>query len=192
MSVIDRKNRARRQYAEPVTEHDDPRVAAFAQGCLQHHADDFWFHQSQCFVSLSTHFAVELRGLLEAGLGHQAGFVGHISVELLLDAILVERTPTLLDEYYSALSSLDFELVQSAANAICRKPVTRLVELLPRFIEARFLADYSDDVLLLRSLNGVMKRIGLPRLPDSVADWLAPARVRVRSLADQLLLEEVS
>ncbi len=189
MSVIDRKNRARRQYAEPVVTHPDPQISAFAQGCLQHHADDFWFHQSQCFVALSTQFAVELRGLLEEGLGHQAGFVGHISVELLLDAILVERHPSLLDDYYGMLASVEVDVLQTAANAICRQPVTRLVELVPRFIEARFLADYSDDVLLLRSLNGVMKRIGLPRLPESVAAWLAIARVRVRAQADQLLIE---
>lgn len=190
MSVIDRKNRPRRQYAEPVTEHDDPHIAAFAQGCVQHHADDFWFHQNQSFVSLSTHFAVELRGLLDEGLGHQAGFVGHVAVELLLDSVLVERAPDLLDNYYGSLSSLDLELVQTAANTICRQPVTNLVDFLPRFIEARFLADYSDDELLLRNLNRVMKRIGLPRLPDSVAYWLAPARERVRVQANQLLLEE--
>lgn len=190
MSVIDRKNRPRRQYAEQVTEHDNPYIAAFAQGCVQHHADDLWFHQNQSFVSLSTHFAIELRGLLDEGLGHQAGFVGHVTVELLLDSILVERAPDLLDEYYGSLSSLDVELVQTAANAICRRPVTNLVDFLPRFIEARFLADYSGDELLLRSLNRVMKRIGLPRLPDAVADWLAPARVRVRAQAGQLLRAE--
>lgn len=189
MSVIDRKNRPRRQYAEPVAAHADPRIAAFARGCLQHHADDLWFHQNQTFLILSTQFAVELRSLLQAGLGHQAGFVGHISVELLLDAILMERMPALLDDYYRMLAALDVEVVQVAANTICRQPVTRLVELVPRFIETRFLASYSEDGLLLRSLNGVMKRIGLPPLPEDVATWLAQARVRVRQAADQLLVE---
>lgn len=187
MSVVDRKNRPRRQYAEPVAEHRDPSIAAFARGCLRHHADDFWFHQNERFVTLSTHFAVELRELLEPGLGHQAGFVGHIVVEMLLDAILIERDPALLDNYYAALESLDAELVQAGANAICRQPVTRLAELLPKFIEVRFLADYSDDVLLLRNLNRVMKRIGLPRLPDSIAVWASDARQRVRAGADELL-----
>ena len=122
MSVVDRKNRARRQYAEPVTTHSDPRIAAFARGCLQHHADDLWFHQNERFIVLSTQFAVELRELLESGLGHQAGFVGHISVELLLDAILAERHPELIDNYYAVLAALDVEVVQAAANAICRQP----------------------------------------------------------------------
>ena len=187
MSVVDRKNRPRRQYAEPVAEHSDPSIAAFARGCLQHHTDDAWFHQNERFVTLSSQFSVELRELLGSGLGHQAGFVVHIVVELLLDAILIERDPSLLDGYYAALESLDAELVQAGANAICRQPVTRLAELLPKFIEVRFLADYSDDVLLLRNLNRVMKRVGLPQLPDSVAVWSSDARQRVRASADELL-----
>ncbi len=192
MSVVDRKNRPRRQYAEPIVEHSDPSIAAFARGCVQHHADDHWFHQNASFVMLSTQFAVELREQLEPGLGHQAGFVGHIVVELLLDAILIERDPNLLDSYYAALESLDAELVQAGANAICRQPVTRLVELLPKFIEVRFLADYSDDRLLLKNLNRVMKRVGLPMLPDAVVAWTNDARQRVRVSADELLTPTAS
>ncbi|MCA9129118.1 MAG: hypothetical protein KDB22_18650 [Planctomycetales bacterium] len=187
MSVIDRKNRPRKQYAVPVTQHDDPIMAGFARGVVQHHEDDFWFHQNPPFVSLSTAFAVEVRQMLEPGLGHQAGFTGHIVVELLLDAVLCERDPTLLDRYYQMLHSLDAALVEAAANEICRKPVSRLAWLIPRFIDERFLADYADDQRLLWRLNGVMKRVGIPQLPTTIANWLASARPRVRELADDLL-----
>lgn len=187
MSIVDRKNRPRRQYALPVITHADPRIAATASGCVQHHADDDRFHQQPAFVTLSTQFAVGLRSLLPAGMGHQAGFVGHISVELLLDAVLIERDPRLLDAYYRTLAEVDPHVVQQAANTICRRPVTRLVELLPRFIDARFLASYSHDRTLLASLNGVMSRVALPPLPDSLIDWLGEARRQVRTAADQLL-----
>lgn len=187
MSAIDRKNRARRRYAEPVQFNPDPEIAAFAAGCVQHHDDDHWFHTNERFVTLNTQFAVELRDLLEKGLGHQAGFVGHISVELLLDAILCERDSELVDEYYATLKSLNTEKMQVAANEICRKPVTKLAILIPRFVDERFLADYYDDDLLRMRLNGVMRRIGLPLLPPTVAEWLSTARTRVRNAADELL-----
>jgi len=187
MSVIDRKNRARRQFAEPISQDPDPDVSAFANGCVQHHDDDRWFHQSSLFVMLCSEFAVQLRALLEKGLGHQAGFVGHITVELLLDSVLTERDPTLLDRYYENLRSLDHAVMQAATNKICRKPVTQLIVLIPRFIEERFLADYHDDELLLMRLNGVMRRVGLPKLPPPVAGWLASARLRIRHSADELL-----
>jgi hypothetical protein len=192
MSIIDRKNRARRQFAEPIAEHPNPFIASFARGCIQHHDDDRWFHQTEVFVMLSTAFAVELRDLLDPGLGHQAGFVGHITVELLLDSAIGEREPQALDDYYRTLQSLNAELVEQAANEICKSPVTRLARLLPRFVDARFLADYQDDELLRGRLNGVMQRIGLPQLPPPVTGWLASARLSVRQSADALLTPPVT
>lgn len=187
MSVVDRKNRARRQFAEPVVEHSDPQVSSFAAGVIRHHDDDHWFHQQSAFVTLSTQFAVELRELLEKGMGHQAGFVGHIAVELLLDADLASRHPDLLDQYYDCLKSLDAEAVQSAASSICKRPVTLLTTLLPRFISEGFLYDYLHDDKLLYRLNGVMRRVKLPQLPETVIAWLATARTRVAEHADELL-----
>ena len=189
MSVIDRKNRARRQFAVQAAEDDDPVVSAFARGCIQHHDDDRWFHMGDQFNLMCTQFAVELREVVGPGMGHQCSFVGHISVELLLDSVLCERDPTLLDRYYDNLKSLDTERLQEAANKICRKPVTLLTALVPRFIEERFLADYYDDSLLLMRLNGVMKRVKLPPLPGGVADWLARARQEVQKHADELLTQ---
>ncbi len=187
MSVIDRKNRARKQYAEPVTLDEDPEIAAFARGCIQHHDDDHWFHGQQQFVMLSTQFAIEVRQLLDKGLGHQAGFVGHILVELLLDSVLIEDNPQILVDYYQHLDSLDPARVQLAANKICQRPVTLLEVLIPRFIQERFLADYVDDQALVMRLNQVMNRVRLPRLPTSFAHWLPSARPRVRAVATDLL-----
>jgi hypothetical protein len=187
MSVIDRKNRARRQFAEPIADDEDPEIAAFARGVMRHHDDDRWFHGCRAFVELSTEFAVELRQQLDPGLGHQAGFVGHISVELLLDSVLMERHEGLMEEYYQLLTNIDHNKLQAAANKICRKPVSHLVVLVPRFIQERFLADYFDDNLLLKRLNGVMKRVGLPRMPPHVSAWIATARSRVHAVADELL-----
>ncbi len=88
---------------------------------------------------------MEVRQQLAAGLGHQAGFLGHISVELLMDAVLIERQPGLVDQYYRMLDALDHSKLQVAANKICKSPVSNLVILLPRFIQERFLADYPDN-----------------------------------------------
>jgi hypothetical protein len=186
MNVVDRKNRARRQYALPVLQDPDCQVAEFAAGVLQHHADDDWFHSREQFIRLSSQFAVELRGLLDGGLSHQAAFLGHISVELLLDAALIRRDSQLLERYYQLLEELDVRLVQQAANRILKRPEHRLAVLIPRFLEERFLSDYPTDSGLLYRLGGVMKRVGLPPLPD-LADWLSSARQRVYEQADELL-----
>ncbi|MFO1062935.1 MAG: hypothetical protein U0892_03560 [Pirellulales bacterium] len=186
MSVIDRKNRARSQRAETQIEDADPRIRALARGVMQHHDDDRRFHQLQEFAELSTRFAVELRSLLSEG--HQAGFLGHIAVELLLDAVLIEEAPHRLESYYNALLQLDASVLQSAANRILARETQSLILLLPRFIAERFLADYTDDARLWRRLNHVMRRVQLAPLPESVIEWLPGARTRVRAAAPQLLM----
>lgn len=186
MNVVDRKNRARRQYALPALQDPDGSVVEFAAGVLQHHEDDDWFHSQQPFISLSSQFAVELRELLGGGLSHQAGFLGHISVELLLDAALIQRESRLLEQYYRLLEKLDVQLVQQAANRILKRPEHRLVVLIPRFLEERFLSDYPSDSGMLYRLGGVMRRVGLPPLPD-LTQWLSSARQRVYQQADDLL-----
>lgn len=127
-----------------VLEDADPRIASLARGVMQHHHDDRWFHQTEHFVLLSTVFASELRALLIEQSGHQAGFVGHIVVELLLDSVLSDDNPDYLIAYYSAIESLDVALVQDAANRVCTKPFSALEKLIPRFLQERFLADYTE------------------------------------------------
>ncbi|MBX3423099.1 MAG: hypothetical protein KF752_16200 [Pirellulaceae bacterium] len=186
MNVVDRKNRPRRQLAQPLLADRDPDVAELAAGVIQHHDDDRWFHTQSAFVELSTQFAVELRQHLPPGGGHQAGFLGHILVELLLDAALIQRDPQLLQHYYELLDQLDVHCVQASANRILRTAEQRLIILIPRFTQERFLADYTTESGLQYRLSGVMRRVGLPPLPDLTA-WLLTARHRVYQSADQLL-----
>lgn len=185
MSVIDRRNRARSQIAAQWVDSQDSVLASMARGVMQHHHDDRWFHQSESFARLSTTFAVQLRSFVLEG--HQAGFLGHIAVELLLDAVLVERVPERLDAYYNALLQLDADLVEETASRLLPRPVERLRLLIPRFIAERFLADYADDQRLWGRLNHVMRRVGLAPLPTTVIAWLGIARERVRDEADSLL-----
>lgn len=186
MNVIDRKNRARRQFAEPVLQDADPYIVQFAAGVLQHHEDDQWFHGQECFIQLSSQFSIELRRFLGAGLSHQAAFVGHISIELLIDAWLIECDGSLVDRYYQMMHTLDVQRAQTAANKILRRPIDKLPMLFERFSQERFIADYVDDSGLQYRLGGVMRRVGLPPLPD-LSSWLPDARTRVYDKAPRLL-----
>ncbi len=186
MNVLDRKNKPRRHLAEPLLADADPDVGELAAGVVQHHDDDRCFHGQAAFVELSTKFALELRQQLPTSGGHQAGFLGHILVELLLDAALIDSKPNLLARYYELLDQLDVHRVQTSANRILRSSEARLVVLIPRFVQERFLSDYITDSGLQYRVAGVMRRVGLPPLPDLTA-WLPSARQRVYQSVDQLL-----
>jgi len=176
LNVVDRKVRARSVAARNWQEDPDPRLAAVARGVLRHHEDDGWFHQTRVFQELTWHFTLALRDQLADNEGFRPGFVGHILVELLLDAELIADQPAGLDAYYAAVENLDLAAIQEAVERITSRPVPRLGEWIQRFCRERFLYDYVEDAKLLARLNGVMRRVGLPQLPASLADWFPVAR----------------
>lgn len=187
LSIIDRQVRAKPKGARLLVEDDDPRVAAVARGIVQHHADDDWFHQTTAFHQLNVTFTGQIREVMSGDDGFRPAFLGHILVELLLDAVLIQQQPAQLDEYYQALAQVDAELVQQVVNQIAAKPTDRLAPLLPRFINERFLYDYADDGKLLHRLNQVMRRVNLPPLPESLLGFFPAARERVASRHLELL-----
>jgi hypothetical protein len=189
LNVVDRKMRLRSRTAVQFVEHGDPVVAALARGIVQHHADDDWFHQNAAFAELSWSFTVEVRDRLPKDDGFRPSFVGHILVELLLDATLAEDDPRRLDDYYDALSQLDTVATQGAINALATRTSDRIALLIPRFLSERFLYDYLDDGKLLTRLNHVMRRVGLPLLPEELREFLPQARAAVRAKQGQLLGE---
>ena len=187
LSVIDRRMRLRSKTVGQFVDDPDPLRAAFARGVMQHHADDDWFHQQRSFVELSLQFTLQIRDLLAPDEGFRPSFVGHILVELLLDACLDEDDPQLMPNYYSALAQLDPTIVQTQINGLATKSSELIAVFLPRFIAERFLADYRDDARLLHRLNQVMRRAKLSPLPDSFLQILPAARRAVRESLDLLL-----
>src|SRR5262245_37996790 len=174
LSVIDRKMRLRARRAAEFVTDADPALAALARGVVQHHYDDEWFHQTHAFNELSLAFAVDVRSALPGDEGFRPSFLGHILVELLLDAVLAEEEPARLDNYYAALDQVDPATVQATINYLATRTTDRLGMLIPRFNRERFLMDYGQDDTLLVRLNHVMRRVHLPLLPDDVAE-LFPA-----------------
>src|SRR5688500_16467145 len=162
LSVIDRKMRARAKRAVLFVDDHDPRLAQLARGIVQHHTDDGWFHQTLAFNELSLDFTVRIRDLLRSDEGFRPSFLGHILVELLLDASLIEDDPARLDAYYAALTDLDAEVVQTHVNSLATKTTDRLTALLPRVLAERFLYDYLEDAKLLTRFGHIKRRLRLP------------------------------
>jgi hypothetical protein len=187
LSVVDRRVRARAKLARPWMADTDPLVAGVARGVVRHHFDDAWFHQTQAFVELSLQFTVDLREVLPDDNGFRHSFLGHILVEILLDAALIEEDPTRLDAYYAALEQLDVQRLADAIHRMTTGHAARLGEMIHLFCRERFLYDYLDDDKLLGRLNRVMQRVNLPQLPSSMRDFLRSARQPVRQRLTQLL-----
>jgi hypothetical protein len=187
LNVVDRRMRTRKAKAETFVDDEDTVLASVATGIVQHHSDDQWFHQTRAFAELSLGFTVQIRDLCGQDPGMRPSFLGHIMVELLLDAHLIENEPARLDDYYAAIASVDTAAVAGAINRLATRQSDKLEYLIHRFCSERFLYDYLEDEKLLVRVNQVMKRVGLQAVPPEMADWLSPARRDVRERAAELL-----
>ena len=187
LGVVDRRVRVRERQAQLHVESADPRVAGVARGIVQHCRDDNWFHATRAFAELSLELCQMLRRALPRDDGFRPHFLGHILVEILLDAALVAENPRQLDEYYAAIDTIDGQKVQEAINHMASRETHNLAALIPLFSREGFLWDYADDGKLLFRLNQVMRRVRLPLLPSGVTDVLAVARDKVARRKNDLL-----
>lgn len=187
LNVVDRRVRVRRKGAISFVDDADPQVRSLARGVVRHHDDDDWFHRTAAFTDLSWHMTVLVRDALPEDEGFRPSFLGHILIEILLDAELIAEKPTELEAYYSAVDELDEAAVERAVNRMATRTTDRLAKLLPLFSRERFLCDYADDEKLCYRLNQVMKRVRLPALGDDFAAVLPEARRRVRLRQRDLL-----
>ncbi len=190
LSVVDRKVRVRSRNLKPLIETHQGDVAELASGMLQHLNDDHWFHATAIFNQLNLEFAQALREAVPEDTSLRPRFLGHILIELLLDARLAECNPGLLDEYYDVLGQVDAAKIQTVINMASARPTDQFVRFFEAFCRERFLFDYLDNDRLAYRLNQVMKRVGLPEFGDSVIELFPAMRQRVYRCHDELLTAE--
>ncbi len=179
--------RCRSRQAAPFADAGDPAAAAVARGVMQHYADDGWFHETVAFCELSVDLARRVRRATGDVDGMRPSFLGHILVEMLIDASLIADDSRGLDAYYAALEAVDPARVAGAVTDMTGADATPLAAIIERFIAVRFLYDYVDDDRLAYRLNQVMRRVRLPELPAEFHRILPEARRLVTARRDELL-----
>ncbi|HEY1099240.1 MAG TPA: hypothetical protein VGF99_09935 [Myxococcota bacterium] len=176
LRVVDKHARLRPDVLAAVDVGDDARFDALREGAQRHHDDDHRFHLDEAFDVHSADLAARFR-LFAPGL--RASTLGHILTEMLVDAALMQRDPTLLPRYYAGLASLDDDVIVAFSRRATQRPLSTLPLLLQRFRNSRFLELYASDDGLLDCLVGVCERAGLVPPPRSSTALIAQARTEV-------------
>lgn len=187
LSVSDRKCRPRRRTIEEQLDGLSGADREIALGIRQHLDDDQWFHGTRVFYEVTGEIGREFRVTLGEEESWPFGFLGHLVMELLLDAALIEAAPQTLEDYYDIIGEVDPERVQRVVAELSMHPPERLAEFIELYRKERFLEDYVDDRRLLRRLNQVMSRVGLPGMPVQVLPVLRESRKIVRKSLRELL-----
>ncbi len=176
LTVADRGVRLRRRHLARAVHAPDPLLKAVARGIGQHLDDDVRFHESRAFVELSMAASAAARDFLQEPSGMRPAFLGHLLVEILLDASLIAAKPERLDDYYRLLDQVDPVQVEASVNVMAPRPTRRLAGMIVAFCRERILWDYLNDATLLRRLNQVMRRVGLAELPAEFVETLPALR----------------
>jgi len=187
LAVVDRRVRIAKREAAALAADDDPITAAVARGIVQHLLDDARFHGTRAFAELSLEFSQRSRELLDDASGYQPGFLGHLLVELLLDATLAAQHAGCLDAYYRALEAIDPQRIERIVGTVTSGPPERLALLIAAFRQHRVLWDYLEDGKLMGRLNQVMQRVGFRQLPERLIELLPAARPMVEARLGELL-----
>jgi hypothetical protein len=203
LMVVDRKVRVRKKHVEAFLRDADPILAAVAGGIAQHLHDDAWFHDTRAFFEVSGNIADLSRRVIEshnsphpqplsqkergdASEPLRMNFLGHLLCEVLLDATLADENPRQVEQYYQILDGVDPSAIESAVNRMAPRETRQLGFFIGEFRRARILWDYLEDAKLMVRLNQVMRRVGLPLLPDDFAQILPEARRIVREKKTEL------
>jgi len=187
LAVVDRRVRIAQREAAALAADSDPITAAVARGMVQHFLDDARFHATAAFAELSMELSLRSRGLLGESSGFQPAFLGHLLVELLVDAALAEENTGCLEAYYQALESIDPQRIEQVVGKVSSRPPERLALMIAGFREHRILWDYLEDGKLMVRLNQVMRRVGFAQLPEELVGLLPEARRMVRYRLAELL-----
>lgn len=187
LSVVDRKARVRQRSIDEVIVHLQGDERECVLGIQQHLHDDRWFHGTAGFYQVTAKIAAEFRKVVDEDESWRCGFLGHLAMELLLDAALIEAQPAELDRFYDCLETVDLSVIERVVSNLATRPVPNLPCLVELFVRERFLADYVSDERLLFRINQVMTRVGLEFLPDEATAALAIGRECVRNQLEELL-----
>lgn len=183
LRAVDRRARVRPEVIAQLPVDPGSPAEKVKAGVLKHHDDDLRFHTNEAFERLSHDAVHAIRALAPDQPRLRASALGHIVIEMLLDACVEEQAPGATARYYDAIGSLDGdELVRVAAH-FSGRAVPSLGALLPRFIRARFLFSYATDEGVVGALEGVAWRTGMPPPPDGTEAVVAALRPQVRAAA---------
>jgi len=187
LMVVERHVRVRSKHVLPFVDHPDPVQSTVARGMLQHFRDDVVFHGTRAFAELNVSLSAAIRDVLGGESSMRSRFLGHLLVEVFLDAALAARWPKRLEAYYHALAVIDADAIQAALNRMSPRPSVHLAAMIRAIGRERFLWDYLNDGRLMVRLNQVLRRVGLDPLPPEFEPFLAVARRQVAGRQNELL-----
>lgn len=180
-----------RIYALSVT----PDERDFADGLNRHFVADGIFHDSVLFREESHWISQELLRTFPETPPRRRFFIAHVLLELILDKVLIDNNPKLLDRFYADFDSLaPFEGLVRVTERALGLPLENYDHFLEKFLLNRYLYRYTDWEHIRYVLGRIMRRVRVtsgtwissPRFLQLMQDCQARLDTRHQAFFDEI------
>ncbi|PVH24890.1 hypothetical protein [Sphingobacterium corticibacter] len=135
-----------------------PQLTEIYQGWYRHVDVDKVFHSSTFFLEHNH----QLRKKLDPILSHlpiRASFMGHISLELLLDHLLIEHQMVNVNRLYEHLAHVNRPILKRFLEIIGLADTSKFFHFYDQFLEWKYIREYADLRSLPVPLFNISKRV---------------------------------
>jgi len=169
---------------------------AILSGWKKHLSVDKYFHSSDFFL----HHTHQIKELIQTWLIKSRvwpSFLAHISLELMLDSLLITENMVSVDDFYQQLEKIDRTKLKHflELNQIPNPEI--FFQFYDRFVDSKYLNSYRDSHQISYALNRICMRLwpqGLEqetqhKLNSSLIQYLVVLKSDFRSIFNQIELQ---
>ena len=145
-------------HLKPAEHMNHPILNQLNQGSIVHLNADKRFHNSFYFTTCEKHLS-ELADTRAQW--PRKWFLNHLLCEILLDRIIIDQHPNIVENFYSDLKKTKHEQVALYLKMSGINNYQNFNEGLERFVSAQFIFDYQHNEKILLALSRVYRRLGI-------------------------------
>jgi len=134
-------------------------------GWKRHLAVDLFFHSSDFFLEKTTELKQLIKPIVE-NTAVRPSFLAHISLELLLDHLLVEHNLIRVNHFYDKLNTVKKESLSDFLEHCNLKNPEVFFNFLERFISSKYLLSYQK----LENISYALNRICMRLWPETLSE----------------------
>tara|TARA_B100000497_G_scaffold65823_1_gene74428 strand:+ start:190 stop:846 length:657 start_codon:yes stop_codon:yes gene_type:complete len=146
-------------------------IASMNDGCNKHFASDRKFHNWMTFVELTNKATDMIRESGDKDINRDY-FITHIMVEILLDKILLDKNPSLADDFYAMIDSVEMDWILKFMRYAGLQDDELWKGQHRRFMKAAFLKSYTSVENVIVAVEGVCANLGMIELNDDQRNLL--------------------
>jgi len=164
------------------------------KGIIQHYEDDAYFHDLS-FFKLGMQQIEEAMNKSDVLVTLKRKFlISHVLYELILDNMILDRNPSLVNEIYDDLAEIDVSNLRNFLKKIVgdNEEIDLFLDSFDRFLARRFLGFYSIESNLVKSLHMVTGKISLWDYNDNVVnEFVSIIKMQKQNIDFDLVFDSV-